>query len=184
MEYQTPTADDADGILDQASEREHGVLERVVRGLDNKSIAEEMEIKDQTVKNHIHDLALKAHISTTHDPQIRLAVKFCRIGIRKEPEPDIVDSLTSSHFEIIAGLVNDLTTDQIAAKLGLRSSTVQKALHEIHERIPLTSEEREHRATQTRLRIVALYIAYCFPALTRLRVRNIGMAPKYGMAPK
>lgn len=71
-------------ILADLTERELEVLKKLVTGVSNKTIAEEMHLSVDTVKYHLKNLLIKTGCKT----RTELAVKACLCGI--QPPEDIL----------------------------------------------------------------------------------------------
>ena len=73
----TPSAQDAETIRSELSDREIEVLKLIANGKDNALIAAELHISPKTVKNHISNILMKLQI----DNRIQAAVYAVRSGI-------------------------------------------------------------------------------------------------------
>ena len=81
-EVRTPEPADAAELL---TERETDVLRLLAQGLSNKEIALRLDISEQTVKSHVHNLLNKLGVSS----RTQAALYGVRIGlVKQQQEPD------------------------------------------------------------------------------------------------
>lgn len=66
--HESPSANEFDKIeLTSLTERELEVLQLVEEGFSNLEIADQLAIQEGTVKNHVHNILTKYHVSSRHE---------------------------------------------------------------------------------------------------------------------
>jgi DNA-binding CsgD family transcriptional regulator len=141
--------DGLDRILRSLSGDERLVLDLIVEGHSNKSIAKMLGINKFTIQKRVHDIALKSGIST-RDPQIALVKKFCRLVPRVARNDQACrrwESWGNKNLrkQCLLGWMNARSTPQIAAAVDRKKETVLRCLSDMNEE---TQENDEPRRTR------------------------------------
>ena len=104
--------------------RDVEILERLLLGWDNLEIACELHITRGTVKRHLHDLFLRAHIEDG-SRRTRLAMLY-RDMTGAKTSPATLPALTPRENEIFHLLAQGRSNVQIAALLEVGLSSIKK----------------------------------------------------------
>jgi FixJ family two-component response regulator len=174
----SPSPDRIDRILGELSLDERPVLDGIVRGLSNIDIGKELGVDKDKVGQQVRNLAIKSGLPTLN-PQIALAIMFCRLAPRavcNHQAFELLESWNDGKKECLVGVMNDRSTAQMAAAVGLEMETVRRYLSDMMQEQKAQKYPPDpdiNTNDGTRLRLVAWYISNFFPAIERLNVESL-----------
>ena len=124
---------------ERLTQREKEVVPYIVKGLENKEIANELNISEQTVKNHITSIFKKL------DTKNRLQIIYFAIRdgfVKPEPEQRLDwNSLTKRESEIAYWKTMGYSNREIIDNFNLKEQTVKNHMTHVYMKLGITKDE-------------------------------------------
>lgn len=146
-----PTSETATAKFDSLPEKDRKVLKFILMGETNPTISKALHMSERTVRFHINRIAKRSAIPNFNG-QARISLALMFAAVLDEPSKDVAGmrawlSLTSRQKNILALIMTNRTTEEIAEALYVKVDTVQKHINEIFK----------HVGVSTRLELVSWY---------------------------